>query len=443
MGCVESVPARTSRSSRPRLSSNHERMAPYKDEADDTSSEASDAGDAAFDAWDAMEQAEELSYLEQQLKGCSVDELMTKRFPTRGGALASPRGGGAAAHSQWSSVAAALTYDGDFALSPPYTLKKAGELYSYLRSPNAKPLPRKMVYEMLIAASHAFEAQAAACGSLIHVPPPAKPGERLLVCGDTHGQLQDVLVIFEEHGLPAPGNAYLFNGDIADRGRNATEIFVLLLAFKLACPDIMHINRGNHEQRDLNERPFANGGGFAWEVRAKYPHDELLIDLFQNLFTNLPIASLVGEWALVIHGGLFREEDVTLDDIRAIDACRQPPSVLQTRDDTLLFDALWADPHDGDGIVASDNRGGVSIQFGRDLTKAFCARNGVQSIIRSHQLPKRKRGYEIQHDAMLLTIFSASNYGGVCGNRGGALAPDDRRRGGSDGRAEAGLLLWM
>ena len=55
------------------------------------------------------------------------------------------------------------------------------------------------------------------------------------------------------------------------------------------------------------------------------------VDLFQNLFTNLPIASLVGEWALVIHGGLFREEDVTLDDIRAIDACRQPPSVLQAR----------------------------------------------------------------------------------------------------------------
>ena len=83
--------------------------------------------------------------------------------------------------------------------------------------------------------------------------------------------------------------------------------------------------------RPLPRRPFANGGGFAWEVRAKYPHDELLIDLFQNLFTNLPIASLVGEWALVIHGGLFREEDVTLDDIRAIDACRQPPSVLQAR----------------------------------------------------------------------------------------------------------------
>jgi hypothetical protein len=48
--------------------------------------------------------------------------------------------------------------------------------------------------------------------------------DRVLVCGDTHGQLQDVMVIFEELGLPAPGNVYLFNGNIADRGHNATEV---------------------------------------------------------------------------------------------------------------------------------------------------------------------------------------------------------------------------
>lgn len=90
------------------------------------------------------------------------------------------------------------------------------------------------------------------------MPPPAKPGERLLVCGDTHGQLQDVLVIFEEHGLPAPGNAYLFNGDIADRGRNATEIFVLLLAFKLACPDIMR-DAGLHAAAQASPPPPSPG----------------------------------------------------------------------------------------------------------------------------------------------------------------------------------------
>ena len=55
-----------------------------------------------------------------------------------------------------------------------------------------------------------------------------------------------------------------------------------------------------------------------------------------------------------------------------------------------------------------------------------CKRNGVKSIVRSHQLPKRQRGFEIQHDSMLLTIFSASNYGGACRNKGGVLLFDEQ-----------------
>ena len=38
------------------------------------------------------------------------------------------------------------------------------------------------------------------------------------------------------------------------------------------------------------------------QVRRKYPHDENLIELFQRLFMLLPIASVVGSWAFVIHG---------------------------------------------------------------------------------------------------------------------------------------------
>ena len=51
---------------------------------------------------------------------------------------------------------------------------------------------------------------------------------------------------------------------------------------------------------------------------------------------------------------------------------------------------------------------------------------GVKSVIRSHQLPKKMRGFEITHNSMLLTIFSASNYGGVCRNRGGVLIFDEK-----------------
>ena len=71
-------------------------------------------------------------------------------------------------------------------------------------------------------------------------------------------------------------------------------------------------------------------------------------------------------------------------------------------------------------------RGGFSITFGGDITKDFCTRIGVKSVIRSHQLPPKMRGFEIQHDSMLLTIFSASNYGGACRNKGGVLLFDEQ-----------------
>ena len=87
----------------------------------------------------------------------------------------------------------------------------------------------------------------------------------------------------------------------------------------------------------------------------------------------LPVASVVGSWAFVIHGGLFRDTDVSLDDIQKINSKRQPPLKLDTRDDELLFDALWADPHEGDGVTMGSARGGYSIQFGADVTKARLA----------------------------------------------------------------------
>ena len=51
------------------------------------------------------------------------------------------------------------------------------------------------------------------------------PGRKVFVgMGDG-----DDVWIFDEHGEPSPTNAYLFNGDIADRGSHALDIFLLLL----------------------------------------------------------------------------------------------------------------------------------------------------------------------------------------------------------------------
>jgi serine/threonine-protein phosphatase 5 len=70
-------------------------------------------------------------------------------------------------------------------------------------------------------------------------------GRKICIVGDTHGQYQDVVGIFDRFGNPSSQNPYLFNGDIVDRGSMGVEILVLLLAWKLADPSCMYFNRGN------------------------------------------------------------------------------------------------------------------------------------------------------------------------------------------------------
>ena len=386
-----------------------------------------------FDKWAHMEEAEEKSFLASEEDTKEIDEALEKEFPG-----VSQRRSQYADVATWQDLVAEIPVEeSDFELLPPFTLEKASAFYKHLCMPDARrrnekradslpSISRRSVYEVVVAAFALYTEKAEKEGALQSVPAPTSKHERLRVCGDTHGQLNDVLWIFDEHGEPSPTNAYLFNGDIADRGSHALDIFLLLLTYQLADPRCMYINRGNHEQRDLNERPFSAGGGFCWELRAKYPHDENLVDLFHRFFNTMPVASIVGQWALVIHGGLFREPSITLDDIRQINFRRNPPQQLQSKDDNMLFDSLWADPHKGNGVIIGTPRGAFSATFGADVTKAFCARNGIKSVVRSHQLPDRQRGFEIMHDAMLLTIFSASNYGGACRNKGGVLVFDEQ-----------------
>lgn len=47
--------------------------------------------------------------------------------------------------------------------------------------------------------------------SLVDLPVPA--GQKITVCGDTHGQFFDLLRIFELNGEPSTENPYVFNGD--------------------------------------------------------------------------------------------------------------------------------------------------------------------------------------------------------------------------------------
>ena len=130
--------------------------------------------------------------------------------------------------------------------------------------------------------------------------------------GDLHGQVADLIYILDESGLPSPTNKYIFNGDFVDRGNDGVEVMCVLLSLLVSEPHSIVLNRGNHEDERVNEMY-----GFSDECIAKY--DEGIFALFVDLFNHLPVCALVDKSVFVIHGGLFADTSVTLDDIAKID----------------------------------------------------------------------------------------------------------------------------
>lgn len=120
--------------------------------------------------------------------------------------------------------------------------------------------------------------------------------------------------------------------------------------------------------------------------------------LFSESFSALALATLIGKKYLVLHGGLFSDDNITLDDIRKLNrhAQRQPGQA------GLMMEMLWTDPQEEDGRGPSKR--GVGFSFGKDVTKRFCEKNGLEAIIRSHEV--RMDGYEVQHDGRCITSMS-------------------------------------
>ena len=235
-------------------------------------------------------------------------------------------------------------------------------------------------------------------------------GQHITVCGDTHGQFYDLLHIFELNGRPSADNPYLFNGDFVDRGSFSVEVIFTLLGFKVMDPSCMHLTRGNHETRAMNKIY-----GFDGEVKAKY--SALMVDVFAEVFCQLPICYVLNDAVFIVHGGLYEQEGITLDDIRAIDRTMEPP------EGSVFSESLWSDPHEGEGRIPSKR--GTGVQFGKDVTKRFLENNGLRLIVRSHEV--KEEGYEVQHDGYCITIFSAPNYVDQMGNKGAFIrftAPD-------------------
>ena len=229
-----------------------------------------------------------------------------------------------------------------------------------------------------------------------------KKTETFNICGDIHGQFYDLLNIFKLYGYPSEKNQYLFNGDFVDRGSFSVECLITLLCFKLLYPKHFYLARGNHESRNLNKVY-----GFEQEVLSKY--DSNVYEAFIRFFFSLPLAHCINKEFLVVHGGLFSKDGVTLNDIRKIKRFREVP------ESGIMCELLWSDPSPINGRHPSNR--GVAITFGPDVVKNFLKVNKLQKLIRSHEC--KNEGYEIL--VVVITVFSAPNYCDTMGNQGAIL----------------------
>ncbi|CAG9313227.1 unnamed protein product [Blepharisma stoltei] len=227
----------------------------------------------------------------------------------------------------------------------------------------------------------------------------------VIVCGDFHGQLNNLIEIFNMKGH-IPTKNYLFIGDYVDRGRNSVELISLLIALKIRYPDCIMLTRGNHESRSISR-----WYGFYDECLHKY-HSASVWNFFTDLFDYFPLAGIIEGKIFGIHGGLSPSCE-TLEDINNLNR-------IKDIEEGAICDLLYSGPDERSGWGMSSR---IGKTFGQDISQEFNHRNKLEFIVRAHEVVME--GYKWSHENNVLTIFSASNYCSLFGNQGGIVEIDE------------------
>ena len=226
----------------------------------------------------------------------------------------------------------------------------------------------------------------------------------VIICGDIHGQIYDLLELFKKGG-DMPNSRYIFMGDYVDRGYNGVEVLELLLALKIKYPEHITLLRGNHESRQIC---FAYG--FHEEITRKYGNANAW-EYFTDLFDYLPLAALVEGKIFCVHGGLSPYIS-TVDQIRLINRKMEIPR------EGVFCDLMWSDPDDIETWIISCR--GAGWIYGWKVVDEFTHINGLELICRAHQLVMEGFKYWFEKKN-LCTVWSAPNYCYRCGNKASIL----------------------
>jgi len=121
------------------------------------------------------------------------------------------------------------------------------------------------------------------------------------------------------------------------------------------------------------------------------------------------IGAIIDERILALHGGLSPHIS-TIGQIRVFDRFHEVP------DKGAFVDLLWSNPETTKEGYHSNN--GPGCMFGKDIINKFLKQNGLNHIVRGHQLCVD--GYQNLF-GLLTTVWSAPNFLHKCNNVGSIL----------------------
>jgi len=248
------------------------------------------------------------------------------------------------------------------------------------------------------------------------------------ILGDIHGNYED-LICFEKSlwratPLLTPAS-FLFLGDFVDRGIFGLEVVMYLFAAKFQCPKKVFLLRGNHEIRKVQQM-FT----FFKECQNKFGETlgKEVWDAINSVFDALPLAAVIDDQILCLHGGIPSPTSCSGDFITTVNSIPVPLSEPEI-DSILAWEIMWNDPFsiDDNSLISiplnvnngffNNSRRSTGKYFTNEALMAFLERNNFTHVIRAHEV--QQVGFKVQLSGRLLTVFSSSHY---CGGTNKAAA---------------------
>ncbi|PIC36012.1 hypothetical protein B9Z55_015170 [Caenorhabditis nigoni] len=227
---------------------------------------------------------------------------------------------------------------------------------------------------------------------------------------DIHGRYRDCLWNFISY-IRDKKVTILFSGDVVDRGPRSMDCFLMMCLMKICYPNNFYYARGNHETNGVNAFY-----GFLEECAFNLGFDDgtKFWMLANYLCNELPVASILQNAVLSVHGGIAKEM-VDFEGLQKLidEILKRPTTHLQAK---LNKNFMWSDVEHSYPVIFD----GVAMEFferaGRggefvDLFTPYAAANVLKKlrlklIVRGHQV--MPTGIEVSVNFSVVTAYSST-----------------------------------